>query len=74
MSGEAAEPVIGLVSEAWGEVVAIIKPLLSKAKNLPAVGPVRKACPVVVALVKMVEEAFRLTAVRVLIKEVEAFK
>jgi hypothetical protein len=49
------------------EVVAINMPLASVAKTLPVI-PLKNCCPVVVALVRMVELAFRLVKV-----EVEAF-
>ena len=53
-------------------LVATTMPLLSRARTLPAVKPERKVWPVVVELVKMLEEAFKLLAVRVEMFEVEA--
>ena len=48
--------------EIIGEVVAVTNPLASTAKNLPELGPSRKVWPVVVALVRIEELAFRLVA------------
>lgn len=63
------EPVTETTEPLPTVVVAIIMPFWSKAKTFPAETPVRKVCPVVVELVTIDEEAFRLVKV-----EVEAFK
>ena len=57
------DPVTEVTPPMVGEVVATTMPLLSNAKNFPALGPSRNCCPVVVALVRMEEEALRVVSV-----------
>ena len=52
-----------------GEVVAMITPLGERARKFPAVGPARYVAPVVVALVTIVEEAFKIPGTKRLVVE-----
>ena len=63
-----------LIRVMMGEAVAVTRPLGSSAKNLPALGPSRNNCPVVVALVRILLLAFRVVTLSVRMLVVEAFK